>query len=117
MLKNTMEQFKTVEKWFSAQASIASSDPYQVVCDNYSDLIRLLNTYSPKKTEFRGIIGNDNENDKMKEVLENIIAWLRRGINICPTWIDYDGVNHFCEVNRNIQIYKQELIDAGYKYD
>ena len=49
MLKNTMEQFKTVEKWFSAQASIASSDPYQDVCDNYSDFIRLLNTYSPKK--------------------------------------------------------------------
>ena len=108
-----MEQFKTVEKWFSTQASIASNDPYQDVCDNYSDFICLLNTYSPKKWKFRCISGND----KMKEVLENIIAWLRHGINICPTWIDYDGVNHFCEVNRNIQIYKQELIDAGYKYD
>ena len=109
-----MEQFKTVEKWFSAQASLASSDPYQDVCDNYSDFIKLLKTYSEnKKNRFASFTNKD----KMEEVLENIIGLLRVGISTCPNWVDYDGVRHFCYVNSQIILYKQQLVDSGYKFD
>ena len=109
-----MEQFKVVEKWFAAQAFEASSDPYQDVCDNYSGFIQLLKTYTEnKKNRFSCITGKD----KMKEVLENIIGLLRVGLSTCPTWNDYDGVRHFCYVNSQIKLYKQQLIDSGYKFD
>ena len=109
-----MEQFKTVEKWFSAQASLASNDPYQDVCDNYSDFIRLLKTYSEnKKNRFTCF----NKIDKMEEVLENIIGLLRVGYSTCPTWNGNDGVRHFCYVNSQIKLYKQQLVGSGYKFD
>ena len=100
-----MEQFKTVEKWFGTQASLASSDPYQDVCDNYSDFIKLLKTYSEnKKNRFTCFSGRD----KMEEVFENIIGLLRVGLSTCPNWNDYDGVRHFCYVNSQIILYKQQ---------
>ena len=110
-----MEQFNRVEKWFAQQALQASSDPYQDVCDHYSDFISLLKTYTEtKKERFSMLIGRD----KMKVVLENIIRLLRIGLNTCSIWADSSaGVNHFCFVNRQIQEYKQELVDCGYKFD
>ena len=113
-----MEQFKTVEKWFSAQALAASSDPYQDVCDNYQDFIRLLKTYTENKNKNKKItLSCFSKEDKMKEVLEKIIGLLRGGFAACSTWHDHDGVRHFCYVNNQIALYKQQLIDDGYKFD
>ena len=109
-----MEQFKIVQKWFSTQASYASSDPYQDVCDNYSDFIKLLKTYSEnKKNRFACFSGPD----KMEEVLKNIIALLNLGFSTCHNWNDHDGVRHFCYVNTQIIRYKQQLVDSGYKFN
>ena len=108
-----MEQFKTVEKWFANQACLASSDPYQDLCDNYSDFIKLIKTYTDKKQDKFGCCSKP---DKMKEVLENIIVLLQSGYATCPNWLDSDGVAHFCYVYNQIKIYKQDLIDHGYNF-
>ena len=110
-----MEQFKVVDKWFASQAFQASCDPYQDVCDNYINFITLLKTYTNKK---QSNLACCSKPDKMKEVLENIITLLRSGYTACSLWAESsDGVAHFCYVNQQIQNYKLDLIDHGYKFE
>ena len=80
-----MEDFTYVQNQFRTLAFIASSDPYQEICDNYQDYIIRLNRYKKE--------------DKLYEANQVIIDMLRSGFSNCCIWDSSTINNHFVRVS------------------
>ena len=102
-----VENYKTVHKFFSAQAFQNSSDPYQDVCDNYRDFKELLKEYEPMK----------NKVDYMKIAVDTILTHLNYGNSNCHNWVKEDYYDHYREVNHSVNYWERVLIEqSGYDF-
>ena len=105
-----IQQYKTVAKFFRERAFANSSSPYDDICENYRELMGLLNEYEPIK-------GNEKI-DYMRMAIDTILSYMKYGFNHCHNWLPEDFSDHFCEVNRYITYWEGVLIEkSGYNFD
>ena len=89
-----MDTFNYIEKEFRKRAFIASSYPYEDICDNYYDYMRKINMVDDK--------------DPIKKSLLTIKQHLQNGLTYCCVW-DKSKINkHFVSVYNVIQGLKQQ---------
>ena len=106
--KLAVKNFKTVHSFFIRQGGMNSNDPYQDICDNYSDFMNRMSDYERNFTV---------EKDNMFTASNVVLILLRRCFDNCYSWSSGDFFKHFRVVNSAMYQWTKILETDGYNFE